>query len=146
ESASIPGILAVGASRVPPGQTGSDGSYKVDKEIAAGLSISDPQAVFSIVAPGTFGVLGIPLRAGRDFSDADSPDAPMTAIINEALARRSFPGMDPIGHSIMCGMDILKPMTIVGVVADIRQRGPGKDGLPEIYMPYQQHPMPSTSL
>jgi predicted permease len=147
QAAGIPGIVAIGATRIPPGQTGSDGAYEVDQAAAAGqLSVRSPQAVYSIVSPGAFATLGIPIREGRDFSTADGPDAPLTAIVNETLARRTFPGEDPIGHSILTGMDILKPMTIVGVAADIHQRGPGSQALAEVYMPYQQHPRPSTAM
>jgi putative ABC transport system permease protein len=147
QAAGIPGIVAVGAARIPPGQVASDGSYEIDQAAVAGtLTTQSPQAVYSIVSPGAFSVLGIPIRQGRDFSAADSPDAPLTAIVNETVAKQAFPGQDPIGHAILTGMDILKPMRIVGVVADIHQRGPGKEALAEIYMPYEQHPRPSTSL
>jgi predicted permease len=145
--AAIPGITAVAADRVPPGAVGSTGAYEVDQAARAGaLSVNSPMAVYSIVSPGVFSVLGIPLKAGRDFSTADSPDAPLTAIINETLANRAFPGRDPIGHVILNGMDILKPLTIVGVVGDIRQGGPGAEKFAEIFMPFQQHPLPSTSM
>jgi predicted permease len=147
EAARIPGILAVGATRIPPGRTGSDGAYALDQEAVAGkLTVSSPQAVYSIVSPGAFAVLGIPLRSGRDFSAVDGPDAPLTAIINETLAKSAFPSVDPIGHLILTGMDILRPMTIVGIVGDIRQRGPGEEGKAEVYMPYEQHPLPSASM
>jgi predicted permease len=144
QAAHIPGIVSVGATRIPPGEVGSDGSYAVDGKAA--LSTTSPQAVYSILSSGAFAVLGIPIRRGRDFSDADQPEAPFVAIVNEALARQSFPGRDPIGHTIVCGMDSLKPMTIVGVVGDTRQRGPGQEGMAEVYMPYEQHPGPSTSM
>jgi predicted permease len=147
QAARIPGILAVGATRIPPGRTGSDGAYALDQEAVAGkLTVSSPQAVYSIVSPGAFAVLGIPVRSGRDFSAVDGPDAPLTAIINETLAKSAFPSVDPVGHLILTGMDILRPMTIVGIVGDIRQRGPGEEGKAEVYMPYEQHPLPSASM
>jgi predicted permease len=99
-----------------------------------------------VITPGTLTALGVPLRAGRDFHDGDTYDASFTALINEALARQSFPGQDPIGHLIYCGLDSLKPMKIVGVVSDFRQLGPARDPRPEILMPYQQHPFPATAL
>jgi putative ABC transport system permease protein len=99
-----------------------------------------------VVAPGTFATLGIPLKRGRDFNDSDGYDVPFTAVINESLARTSFAGQDPIGRSIVCGLDSVKPMRIVGVVGDIRQDGPARAPRSEIYMPYQQHPGRATSL
>jgi predicted permease len=98
-----------------------------------------PGAVLSIVAPGTFAALGIPVKQGRDFSYSDTPDTPLVAIVNEALVRKSFPQQSPIGRSIFCSFDTLKPMTIVGVVGDVRQLGPARDAMPECYMTYEQH-------
>ena len=70
------------------------------------------------------GRMGVPLKRGRDFTDGDRLDAPLVAIINESLARASFPGQDPIGRRIQCGLDTLDFMTIVGVVGDVRTCGP----------------------
>ena len=144
--AMVPGVERVAAVRVPPGAVRSDGGYAVDAAISAGLSTSSPLAVYSIVSPQAFAVLGIPILGGRDFSTADRSNAPATAIVNAALAKAAFPGEDPLGHSIIAGMDSLAPMTIVGVVGDVRQRGPGDAASPEIYLPYEQHPGPSTAL
>ena len=93
----------------------------------------------SIVAPGTFAALGIPLVRGRDFDDRDVRDAPMSALVNETLAGRASPGRDIRGHKIVCGFDTDEPMTIVGVVGDVRQSGPAEESRPECYMPYLQH-------
>jgi len=145
EITGLPGVSAAGATRTPPGQVNSNGSYWID-HLPPELGIRAPQAVFSVVVQGTFATLGIPLKHGRDFQDGDTYDAPFTAIINEALARQAFPGQDPIGHVIFCGFDSLKPMTIVGVTDNVRQYGPASNPQPEIYMPYEQHPLPSTDL
>jgi hypothetical protein len=67
-------------------------------------------------------------------------------VINEALAKKSFPGQDPIGRVIFCGMDSPSPMTIVGVVGNVRQWGPATAPWPEIYMPFEQHPHFATAL
>jgi putative ABC transport system permease protein len=144
--AEIPGVVAVGAVRIPPGRVASSGGYVVDGAVAAGLSVNSPQAVYSVVSHGAFAVLGIPLRNGRDFSAADVPAARRTAIVNETLAKQAFPGEDPVGHTILAGLDSSDPMTIVGVVADIHQRGPGEPAMAEVYMPYAQHPLASTAL
>jgi len=76
---------------------------------------------------------------GREFDDRDVRDAPMTAIVNETLARRALPGQDVIGHTIVCAFDTFEQMTIVGVVGDVRQAGPADESRPECYMPYLQH-------
>jgi ABC-type antimicrobial peptide transport system permease subunit len=63
----------------------------------------------------------------------------MTAIVNEALARRTPHGLDVIGHKIVCAFDTFEPMTIVGIVGDVRQAGPADESRPECFMPYLQH-------
>ena len=143
--ARLPGVSAVGAARTPPGSVSSNGAYFVD-HFPKHPSFDGPQAVYSVVTPGAFATLGIPVKVGRDFSDADTYDAPFTAIINEALARTSFAGQDPRGRAIYCGLDTDKPMTIVGVVGDTHQSGPAEEPAPEIFMPYQQHPFTATDL
>ncbi len=145
EIAAVPGVSAVGATRILPGQIGSNGAYFIDNPPVP-PNFQGPQAVYSVVMPGTFSALGIPLKQGRDFSAADQYDAPFTAVINEALARKSFAGQDPIGRVIYCGMDSDKGMKIVGVVGDIRQWGPAVAPQPEIYMPNEQHPRTATGM
>jgi putative ABC transport system permease protein len=141
----IPGVLNVGATRSLPGHTGSDGGYFID-HLPQSMSVTVPQAVLSVTAPGTFATLGIPLEHGRDFNDSDTFDAPFVAIVSQALVKKSFAGQDPTGRVIFCGLDSDKPMRIVGVVGNIRQYGPAHEPSPEIYMPYQQHPLPATDL
>jgi predicted permease len=102
-------------------------------------NVNAPQTVLSVVAPGTFAALGIPLRSGRDFDDSDAPGAPFTAVVNDALARSAFPGQDPVGRVIFCGYDSFEPMKIVGVVGDVRQDGPSPSPRPEVFLPYRQH-------
>jgi predicted permease len=141
----LPGVLDAGAAGIAPGQTRSDGGYYID-HLPAAFNVTAPNAVLSVVAPGTFTTVGIPLQGGRDFNEGDTYDAPFVAAINEALARQAFPNQDPIGHSIFCGLDSMKPMKIVGIVGNTRQYGPATQPSPEIFMPYEQHPQPSTDL
>lgn len=135
---SLPQVSAAGATMGPPGDVESFGTYWID-HLPKELRMNPEGAVFSVVTPGTFSALGIPLKRGRDFEDRDSASAPFTAVINEALARKAFPGQDPIGRVIFAGFDSLKPMKIIGIVGDVRQYGPTQKPDPEIYMPYEQH-------
>jgi predicted permease len=136
--ASLPGVIAAGATWTPPGQEGAFGSHFVDY-MPEKIDYSAPNTVLSIVAPGTFAALGIPLKSGRDFSDGDSFDKPSVAVVNEALVRKSFGGQSPIGRTIFCPFDAAPAMTIIGVVGDVRQFGPAREPQPECYMAYQQH-------
>jgi predicted permease len=135
----LPGVSAAGATMAPPGYVDSTGAYAVDRLPAKPDWSREPSVVLSVIAPGTFAALGIPLKSGRDFSDSDSPGRPFVAVVNEALVRQSFPNRDPLGRTIFCPFDSLQGMKIVGVVGDVRQRGPEREPMPECYMPYGQH-------
>jgi putative ABC transport system permease protein len=141
-----PGIQSVSAVTSLPSRVRSTGAYAIEGLPAPTDLANSPQAVLNVVAPDYFETLGVSLASGRDFSDADRAGAPMVAIINESLARTSFPGQDPIGRRIQCGLDTLEFMTIVGVATDIRTGGPASPAQPEIFMPFEQHPMPATSM
>jgi putative ABC transport system permease protein len=142
----MPGLEQVSAARSIPTQLSSSGAYFVEGVPRPETLSTAPTAVFNVTAPGYFETVRVPVRRGRDFSENDRMGAPFVAIINEALARAAFGDTDPLGRRIQCGLDTLEFMTIVGVVADVRTRGPATPAEPEIYMPYEQHPMPSTAL
>jgi predicted permease len=133
-------VKAAGATMVPPGHVASMGPYYFDYLPPQQEWVTAPSTTIDIVTPGAFAALGIPLKSGRDFNDDDAPDRPPVAIVNEALVRKSLPGQNPIDRSIFCLYDTNKPMTIVGIAGDVRERGPAHDPIPECYLPYQQHP------
>jgi putative ABC transport system permease protein len=137
--AHMPGVVSAGASMAPPGQVASTVGYFVDHLPAQPEWASAPSAVMSVIAPGTFAALGIPIKSGRDFNDADTDGSPLVAIVNEALVRKSFGGRSPIGRTIFCPFDTLDGMAIVGVAGDVRQRGPAVKPSPECYVTYRQH-------
>jgi len=139
QTRALPGVIAAGATMAPPGYVDSTGSYSIDRIPDRRDPAARTGAVLSIIAPGTFAALGIPVTRGREFREADTPDAPMVAIVNEAIVRNSLRGQDPIGRTVFCAFDTNKPMTIVGVVGDVRQYGPAREPQPECYMPYMQH-------
>jgi predicted permease len=89
-----------------------------------------------------FRTLGTPLLRGRFFSIGDRPEAPLVAIINDAMARRSWPGRDPVGRRFKLGQrDSDGPWyTVVGVVGDMRRQGLERDALPQIFMSLAQNP------
>jgi putative ABC transport system permease protein len=86
-----------------------------------------------------FRTMGIPLLAGREFTTRDVAEAPKVAIISERLAREYFPGGrgEALGRRVRFG-DRDPWMTVVGVVADIRQMGLDEDVQPMLYAPFQQ--------
>ena len=138
----LPGVKSGAAAMgLPAGQYGSNGNYVVDGESFQSRLTNAPHADFSLAGPGYFSTMAIPLLRGRDFTAADRYDSPYVAIISESLARQSFPGQDPLGHTIQCGLDgPPKWMTIVGVVADVHRDSPASTPGPLLYMPLLQHP------
>jgi predicted permease len=138
EISTTPGVVAAGATMGIPGHVESAGSYWIDHYPKV-ATISPFDAVFSVVTPGAFTALQVPINRGRDFNDGDRAGAPLTAIINEALAKKAFRGQDPVGRTIFSGFDSQKPMTIVGVVGNMVQWNVAAPSWPEIFMPYEQH-------
>jgi len=138
----IPGVsAAAGAMGLPTGQYDSNGAYAIEgKQTFGGDFRKLPSAGFRLASPGYFRTMAIPVVRGREFDDGDLYQRPFVAIISESLARQGFGADDPIGHRIMCGLDSDKWMTIVGVVADVRQASPAAQPGPELYMPLRQHP------
>ncbi|MGH9752999.1 MAG: ABC transporter permease [Blastocatellia bacterium] len=98
---------------------------------------------FRVSRPGYFQTMGIPLRAGRDFTDRDTPDAPGVAVINETLAHRYWPSEDPIGKRVTLddprdNSQAPQWLTVVGVVKDVKQMSWTDAPSNEIYVPFQR--------
>ena len=91
---------------------------------------------------GYFRALGIPLLQGRLFDDRDTLEAQHVAVISESLAREKWPGRNAIGQTIEFGnMDgDLRPLTVVGVVGDVREDSLEKPSGPIVYVSYRQRP------
>jgi putative ABC transport system permease protein len=94
------------------------------------------------VSADFFKTLGTPLIRGRFFSTGDGPDAPRVAIVNEAMARHSWPGRDPVGRRFKYGpADSDRPWySVVGVVADMRRQGLEREAIPQIFESLAQGP------
>jgi putative ABC transport system permease protein len=104
-------------------------------------------ALFCVAGEAYFRTMGIPLVRGRMFGDQDRRDSPQVALISQSLARQRWPGQDPVGRIIDFGnMDgDLRPMTIVGVVGDVRASGLDLPPSPVIYVNYRQRGMKPNS-
>ncbi len=93
-------------------------------------------ATSRFVTPQYFETLGIPLRRGRDVSDTDDPGQPRVAVVSESFAKRYWPDEDPIGRRF--GFPDTVMSTVVGVVGDVRMRGPDRVTEPQVYLAYKQ--------
>jgi putative ABC transport system permease protein len=94
------------------------------------------------VSADFFKAIGTPLLQGRFFSIGDRQDAPPVAIINNAMARHSWLGHNPLGRRFKLGPrnSDLPWYTVVGVVADIRRQGPEREPFPQMFVPLTQSP------
>jgi putative ABC transport system permease protein len=104
----------------------------------------------SVIGEDYFRTMNIPLLSGRTFTDHDSDEAHGVVIISASMARRFWPNVDPIGRQIRPQFSQQKyfwipesknlPLTIVGVVGDVRYDGLANANLPQMYLPYLQNP------
>jgi putative ABC transport system permease protein len=94
------------------------------------------------VSADFFRTLGTPLLRGRFFSIGDRPESPRVAIINDAMARRSWPGQDPVGRGFELGPQPSDGpwYTVVGVVGDMRRQGLEREALPQMFVSLAQNP------
>ena len=104
-------------------------------------------SVLRLITPGFFEAMRVPIVKGRRFDEDDRADGQRVMIISETLARRAFPGQDPIGKRIDCcepGPNRSRMWkVVVGVAGDVRSRGPATEPYPEFYLPFGQAPRDS---
>jgi len=139
--AATPGVRSVSASFVAI-FSNSDSSSNITPEGYAMHPNEDTNVTTNAVGPEYFSTLGIPLLAGREFTEADTAKSPKVVIINEMLARRFFAGRNPIGLHIAygAGTSVHPDMEIVGVVKDSKWDNPRSAITPFLYQPYSQFP------
>ncbi|HUK19366.1 MAG TPA: ABC transporter permease [Bryobacteraceae bacterium] len=107
--------------------------------VSGDSEIRAPSRVASLrfMTPGFFAVMGIPLRLGRDISDADTIDRPFVAVVSESFVERYWPHENPIGRHFQMAFHDRR---VVGVVGDIRVRGLERQSEPQVYFPHRQFP------
>lgn len=98
-----------------------------------------PLSHYAQVSPGYFATLGIPILQGREFERGDATINPRAVVVNEAMARREWPGENPIGQRITFGPgpdDQPEWLDVVGVVGNVRQYGVDQEPVPITYQPH----------
>jgi putative ABC transport system permease protein len=132
--AALPGVEAAGVISLLPLQASGFNGAAVPEGRTYPRG-QEPLAEYRVVTPGYFEALGIPVLRGRALVQSDlSADAPV-ALVNETLARAFWPSADPIGRRLTIGGDT--PLTVVGVVRDVRQVALAVDTRAEVYLPAQ---------
>jgi putative ABC transport system permease protein len=137
-AARIPGVASIAAVSYLP-ISGSDNSWSIMLDGRVLQSISEsPDARPENVTPEYFRAMRIRVLRGRVFTDQDRMGAPPVAVISEGMAKRLWPNVDPIGHTLKMFNPTAPWVTIVGVVADVRARGFQREAPMTMYFPYSQ--------
>jgi putative ABC transport system permease protein len=136
----VPGVASVGSVQWPPlsGLRSATGFWVASRPRPK--PSEEPVTEVSIVTPGYFATMGIPLIKGRLFNARDRDGAPQVTIVSQSLARQQFPDMDPIGQRIFVQWDKQTPYEIVGVVGDVKHDGLDQESAPNVYFPDAQEP------
>ncbi len=137
----IPGVESAAAGfPVPLARNNIGVTFAIEgRPVAKG---DEPGEAISIITPEFFRTLRIPILSGRAFQPTDATNRQQVVIINQAFARKYFPGEDPLGKRIEPGLhdDINRPSMrlIVGVVGDVKRGGITAEMPAQMYVPYQQ--------
>lgn len=141
----LPGVSTVALGSVMPlRNSGFQLEVKADGRVQP-PNEPMPRADFRTAGPGYFQAAGIPLRSGREFDATDRAGSALVVILNETLAARLFPGIDPVGQRVAWTGDVLRfiPVsgdwrTVVGVVGDTKDDGVDGGSRPVLFMPFGQ--------
>jgi len=136
--AQVPGVVSTGSIQFPP----LGGLLPATGYWVAGRPTPNPSEApvtgVSIVTPGYFPTMGIPLINGRLFTGRDQEGTPQVTIVSQSLARQEFPNMNPIGQRLFVEWGRETPYQIVGVVGDVKHDGLEKEVRPTVYFPNAQ--------
>ena len=139
----LPGVVSAGSTTtIPLTGSGSKQPFTVEGRPAPPVS-EQPLAQTRYVSTDYFRAIGIPLKQGRPFEDRDRDGAPQVVIISEAMARRFWPGENPVGKRLTASFHEQQgPREIVGVVGDVKSNGLDDDAAASMYLPFRQVPRP----
>jgi putative ABC transport system permease protein len=135
----LPGVTAVGGTtRLPLGSTNVTTKVAVDGTTAPVGTW--PEVEFRRAVYDYFSAMSIPIVRGRTFTNTDGPASPRVVVINDTMSKQLFGNSDPVGRRLKLGSASAAPVTIVGVIGDIRHTGLEAAPAPELYVWYLQNP------
>jgi putative ABC transport system permease protein len=133
----LPGVVAAGAVRILP-LTDEMGDWSITVDGHPTQPGENPHADWQVLTSGYMEAVGMRLVRGRFLTDADRADGAMVAVINQTMARRYWPGEDPIGRRFRLGTLDQPWFTVVGLVGDIRQNAIAEQPHAQMYLPLAQ--------
>jgi putative ABC transport system permease protein len=137
---SLPGVTSAARSIVTP-ISGATWNNNIRTDLSTAPSGDDALVWFNYVSPPYFETLRMPIVAGRGFNDRDTKTAPLVAIVNQTLARKFFPGVNPAGRTFQVsgiGGKPGAPVEVVGVVKDSKYESVRENALPTAFFPVSQ--------
>jgi predicted permease len=139
----VPGVALAAAMTGGLPLTGSWTRSAIELPGRGKLTRDDASVDRRIVTPDYLKVMRIPLKRGRQLTDADHEGMPLVGLINESAARKYWPGEEAIGQRVTLGK---QELTIVGIVGDVRHMGPETPPRQELYVPVAQNQLYSATL
>ena len=137
----LPGVTAAGAINTLPLTNGGSTQPIVIDGRPAGQMSEQPEVAVRTLTTGAIAALKFRLLSGRDFSDADTTKSPAVLLVSESMAKRFWPGVNPIGHRVELTFRPGISREVVGVVADVKLRGLDKtQPIEALYLPHAQLP------
>jgi predicted permease len=139
EAGRLPGVEAIAAIDVPPLTGSNQQTTLILPDLPPEPEIGLRRVEFAQVSPTYLATMRVPLVAGREFSAADTSEAPVVVIVNEYLARTFWPGESAVGQrlGIRTAGDPIE-IEVVGVMADTKIRTPGDQARPLVYGHWEQ--------
>ena len=136
----LPGVRSAAFTTSLPLSSVVNGATIAIEGRAPMADLDDKEVRRSITSPGYFATLGIPLLAGRDFTQQETGDTVNVVIVNETMKSLHFLGQDPVGRRMQWGCvgPTCPWMTVIGVVHDTKQDGLDEFVRPEVYTSYLQ--------
>jgi putative ABC transport system permease protein len=134
----LPGVEAAGAALSLPLAPSETSGREFIREGRPLVPEEALHADYFAMTPDYFKAMRIPLKTGRSFTDGDTAETPPVVVVNESIARRTFPGEDPIGKRIIVWRDEKFAREIVGVVSDVKIRTLDEETAYQIYVPHAQ--------
>lgn len=138
--AALPGVQSVAAANhVPLNGALASADFKVDGRPPVAED-QLPTAQYRMVTPSYFRTMGIPLLAGREFTEDDAAGSAPVGIISQTLARQNFPNESPVGHHLLVEdtQTGFRSIEIVGVAGDVKHTSLESEALAHLYVPYHQ--------
>lgn len=137
-----PGIDVGGVGAGLPGRDWRSASYRLPDEAAPQGEDDDPRVAIRIASPGYLATLGVHAARGRSLAASDDATSPPVALVNRRFAERVWPGLDPLGRTLVLSG---RSVEVVGVVPNLLEQGPF--GAPHMaYLPLAQWPVRQLSV